>query len=77
MYFDLANKEKKTLSLPETEEVWLKMLYKLAVIKTQSGDKEKIKKSMSEILGTVASCDLYNPWRKEKKGFNYKKKNKK
>lgn len=77
MSFPLKDKGIKYTKMPKTKEVWLKLIYKMAVIKAQSTAREDIERAMSQIRGTLASCDLFNPWRKEKKNFNYKKKSKK
>lgn len=75
--YDIGNKTKKTVELPKSKETVLYMVYKMALLKTESTKKEDIERSITEICGSQKSYDLYNPWRKEKKSFNYKKKNKK
>lgn len=73
----MASKEKISLDLPQNKEILLRIFYKIAVMKGQSMERKNVEHWISQIIGCFYSCDLYNPWRKLKKKFNYKKKGKK
>lgn len=73
----MASKEVTKITPPETKDTLLKIFYKISAIKSDSTDEKLIAKWVPQLIGTWASCDPYNPWRKMKAKFNYKKKGKK
>jgi ribosomal protein L11 len=74
---NMATEANVKLELPERKVILLLISYKIAIIKSQSLQRYELEAWISQICGSNYSYDLYNPWRREKKGFNFKKKGKK
>lgn len=74
---NMATEENVKLDLPDKKAILLFICYKIAIIKSNSIIKEELEAWISQICGSNYSYDLYNPWRRQKKGFNFKKKGKK
>ena len=74
---NMATEANVKLELPSRKVILLLISYKIAIIKSQSLLRYELEPWISQICGSNYSYDLYNPWRREKKGFNFKKKGKK
>jgi ribosomal protein L11 len=74
---NIATEANIKLDLPDKKAILLYIIYKIAIIKGQSLSMSELEAWISQICGSNYSYDLYNPWRRQKKGFNFKKKGKK
>lgn len=77
VFFNFKSKETTPRTLPKLKTTLLSIIYKVALVKSQSIEKSTMVNWVSQVIGAFVSCNPYDYERKLKKKFNYKKKKKK
>lgn len=74
--FDVGTKQKAGKRLPKAKKTFLLVMYKIALIKSQTKNPKILTKWVFQVSGSMRSYQLYDKNRKAKRRFNYKKKKK-